>query len=1056
MAELRRDVRRVSEPDAPDTSGIARAYEAYGRAGEMILQTGAELIKHHNTVEEKTMLAGAKTQLNSLYAKYSADPDLGLESVQNFQKESSAIMDGWLQNSSGLYARSLTADMQSAATDLSGKLLGAAYKNVQRKERRDIGISIQELINSYSFNISTGDIAQAQKDHDSIAELVSAYAQKGASSKAIIAIDEKVRQVGFESAYKAMLKKAKTEAERTKIMQDMSKLPDTPALTAAFNSTYKEYTRLNALYKEGEDLTDGMVNIATGKQFLNINTSQSKANKLYDLVLKNILNNPEGAQQDPRAAALTNDFGLSQKSKTVLSPEEEAQFQEWYKGVAKKTGIAEDPDDPLHFYDYRGAYKAGAIPEIDSIDKKYHWPSEFKTDDHPNRFVDGIDTKYEVWPAITDDIVKNLESEQAFKPTIMQMAQAHAAVGAKNANQFPQAASNRLLGGDGASAVEAVEALTYVYNQNPSSLDLDDTTDILYSELKLMLDAGRVDFNEMVKEARNSVLTKSQTDLKANTEIFNSTYSLIGQKGLENLSKLFEEATGHDADKSPDALKDFYRIFKSKYLLSNQNVNSSLDATKRAMSLRHGADRFSPTSDSLVQSIARPLGEIASLFVPTLELATGLDKDKQQYRRNAPTKLLPGLTENQIQNQFLEQIVAASERIQNIRLPEHYMKIKEATDAEKMEKNLAFPAPSWSPELNKLDTAMYLTQYVEGIGDVEGRVFFKDSPITLQNDLGKPAWEVWMQDRMGREFPVIDNQSPFNNRLMVFGESAHEFAPEWAESQEEEELNKIIDDVLVKEGREIYPVWSLNPDTILSNKKYRKMYREEISNQQRVKSRVEEMLKGKPKEPQSIEDINALDAPEAINAPAAFKAINQAVSQVPGVTDGELRAIARLESSLDLDAKAETSTATGLFQVVNKTSGDIIDRLNGKKYGITKENIKEPYYNAIAGALYVRDIKRQLRKELGREPDLFEIYLGHFAGPRGAKRVLRAITKNPSASVLAGFTEKQVLANAELLTGHKKKELEENKTLMQKAKLAEAIAKIRAKVENARLKDKQA
>uniref|UniRef100_A0A6M3K0H1 Uncharacterized protein n=1 Tax=viral metagenome TaxID=1070528 RepID=A0A6M3K0H1_9ZZZZ len=71
-------------------------------------------------------------------------------------------------------------------------------------------------------------------------------------------------------------------------------------------------------------------------------------------------------------------------------------FQSWYADWASKTGISPDPDDPLHKYDYRKAYSAGVEPQISPEDNKYHWPSEFKADDHPNRYVNGMDTKYDI------------------------------------------------------------------------------------------------------------------------------------------------------------------------------------------------------------------------------------------------------------------------------------------------------------------------------------------------------------------------------------------------------------------------------------------------------------------------------------------------------------------------------------------------------------------------------------------------------------------------------------------------------------------------------------
>lgn len=66
---------------------------------------------------------------------------------------------------------------------------------------------------------------------------------------------------------------------------------------------------------------------------------------------------------------------------------DEAAFRAWYSGWAKKANLDPDPDNPRHKYDYRAAFRAGAKPEIDASDNQYHWPSEFKADDHPNRYV---------------------------------------------------------------------------------------------------------------------------------------------------------------------------------------------------------------------------------------------------------------------------------------------------------------------------------------------------------------------------------------------------------------------------------------------------------------------------------------------------------------------------------------------------------------------------------------------------------------------------------------------------------------------------------------------
>jgi hypothetical protein len=71
---------------------------------------------------------------------------------------------------------------------------------------------------------------------------------------------------------------------------------------------------------------------------------------------------------------------------------DEQGFQKWYGFWSGMAGLDKNPDDPLQKYDYRAAYHAGVIPKISPIDGQYHWPSDYKYADHPNRFVDGIDT----------------------------------------------------------------------------------------------------------------------------------------------------------------------------------------------------------------------------------------------------------------------------------------------------------------------------------------------------------------------------------------------------------------------------------------------------------------------------------------------------------------------------------------------------------------------------------------------------------------------------------------------------------------------------------------
>jgi len=69
-------------------------------------------------------------------------------------------------------------------------------------------------------------------------------------------------------------------------------------------------------------------------------------------------------------------------------PEEvdEAGFQRWYKGWAKKTGINLNPDDPEHMYDYRAAYRAGDNPTWQPEHKQYRWPDRHKPGGYEQKY----------------------------------------------------------------------------------------------------------------------------------------------------------------------------------------------------------------------------------------------------------------------------------------------------------------------------------------------------------------------------------------------------------------------------------------------------------------------------------------------------------------------------------------------------------------------------------------------------------------------------------------------------------------------------------------------
>ena len=57
----------------------------------------------------------------------------------------------------------------------------------------------------------------------------------------------------------------------------------------------------------------------------------------------------------------------------------------WKQKLQQKYGESPDLGDPN--YNYEAAFRAGLGPHPVPYDSVPHWPSQFKGDDHPNRFI---------------------------------------------------------------------------------------------------------------------------------------------------------------------------------------------------------------------------------------------------------------------------------------------------------------------------------------------------------------------------------------------------------------------------------------------------------------------------------------------------------------------------------------------------------------------------------------------------------------------------------------------------------------------------------------------
>lgn len=156
-------------------------------------------------------------------------------------------------------------------------------------------------------------------------------------------------------------------------------------------------------------------------------------------------------------------------------------------------------------------------------------------------------------------------------------------------------------------------------------------------------------------------------------------------------------------------------------------------------------------------------------------------------------------------------------------------------------------------------------------------------------------------------------------------------------------------------------------------------------------------------------------------------------SAATGVDFQYLVAQAKLESGLDPAARARTSSAAGLYQFINDTWLETVDRhgadhgLGWAEQAITRSGgrttIADPTMRAqilalrhdpdaasLMAAELTRDNMAELQGFLGRAPDHAETYLAHFMGAGGAKDFLGAL-HNDAGQVAAAMFPAQANAN---------------------------------------------
>lgn len=158
--------------------------------------------------------------------------------------------------------------------------------------------------------------------------------------------------------------------------------------------------------------------------------------------------------------------------------------------------------------------------------------------------------------------------------------------------------------------------------------------------------------------------------------------------------------------------------------------------------------------------------------------------------------------------------------------------------------------------------------------------------------------------------------------------------------------------------------------------------------------------------------------------------VEQAIANASRATNvdfGFLVAQAQVESAMNPDARARTSSATGLYQFIESTWLGTVQR-HGPRFGLdniaSQISISEsgsprvddpaarkailglrnnPEIAALMAAGLAEDNRAHLAPILGRQPDHSELYLAHFLGAGGAGRFLSAMADDPNQNADALF-----------------------------------------------------
>jgi hypothetical protein len=153
--------------------------------------------------------------------------------------------------------------------------------------------------------------------------------------------------------------------------------------------------------------------------------------------------------------------------------------------------------------------------------------------------------------------------------------------------------------------------------------------------------------------------------------------------------------------------------------------------------------------------------------------------------------------------------------------------------------------------------------------------------------------------------------------------------------------------------------------------------------------------------------------------------VHQAIynaASATGVDFGYLFNQARVESSLNPEAKARTSSATGLYQFIEQSwlgvvakhgdehglgwAASAITRGSDGRYRVADPAMRsaildmrrDPDASAAMAAEFASDNRDCLERRLGHDVEPVDLYLAHFLGAGGATKFLRGYDANPDVA----------------------------------------------------------